>query len=67
MQEKNLLGTKEACRYLAVSPSTLARLVKAKRIDCFRPSTGSVKPSIRFSMEQLDRFLQSTVQDRYGV
>ena len=61
MNEKlRLLDTKEASDYLAISQSTLGRLVRAKRIDCYRPSIGAVKPSLRFSREQLDAFLRKT-------
>jgi excisionase family DNA binding protein len=54
-----LLTVSEAAKRLSVSPSTLARLIRARKIRALNVSARGNRPSWRISVKDLRRFIQS--------
>jgi len=50
---QRLLTNKQACEYLQVSPTTLWRLVKQRRIK-----TVNLRGRARYDVQELDRFIR---------
>jgi len=50
---QRLLTNKQACQYLQVSPTTLWRLVKQRRIK-----TVDLRGRARYDVQELDRFIR---------
>ena len=49
----------EASRMLDVSQVTLRRMIKARRISCYRIGNGAKQPRIRLGFEHLKNYLES--------
>jgi excisionase family DNA binding protein len=49
----------EASRMLDVSQVTLRRMIKARRISCYRIGNGAKRPRIRLGLDHLKSYLES--------
>lgn len=64
MPEKHFLTTKETARFLAVSKSTILRLIEAGDLQCIK-----IRRSVRIPADALDKFTispKSTTTDHGG-
>ncbi|MBT3379376.1 MAG: helix-turn-helix domain-containing protein [Lentisphaerae bacterium] len=53
LARQRLLTNKQACEYLQISPTTLWRLVKQRRIK-----TVNLRGRARYDVQELDRFIR---------
>ena len=53
LARRRLLTNKQACEYLQISPTTLWRLVKQRRIR-----TVNLRGRARYDVQELDRFIR---------
>lgn len=60
---KEILGElytpEEVAKYLKVHLVTIYNWVKTKKIDCYVLTRGKRKSTVRFDIEQIQRFIQS--------
>jgi excisionase family DNA binding protein len=54
-----LFTPEEVARYLKVDKVTVYSWVKLKKIDCYVLTQGKRKTTVRFDIEQIERFIQS--------
>ena len=57
----------EACKMTNLSEGTLRRLLRERRIACFRIGIGRERKRIRFAREHLEQFLESVEQRVRGT
>jgi excisionase family DNA binding protein len=64
--EKKWMTAKELCRYLGVSPGTIARLRDAGLLTAYTLSadSGAGRKLYWYSVKQVDRFIESRKTDR---